>query len=189
MHASAGGSGQVSVLQQVSLQRRRGWVHIKPHSHCICLMLCGAHPSRDLDLWLGLEPAKWRIQDLAWICLCIYIMTEKANSLQANMSQNKNTMKVSWAQQWEMMLTQPHVQLLSCQTSQNDSRPKVMRRCQLENHPPTPQLASQNNWSLGVWHSAPGTAAGHSPATEQYQGLLIKFSNRNTVYGQHCHKS
>lgn len=56
--------------------------------------------------------------------------------------------------------------------------------------PPTDtQLASQNNWSLNVWHSAPGTAAGHSPATEQYQGFLIKFSNRNTGHGKHCCKS
>lgn len=95
MDVSVAGSVQVPVLLRVSLQRCEGWVYIKPHSHCVCLMLLSADHSQGSDLWLGLEPAQLRIQDLACICLCIYIMTEKANSLQANMSQNKNTVKVS----------------------------------------------------------------------------------------------
>lgn len=86
---------EVPVLQRVSLPRRQHWVRIKPQSRYICLTLCGADPSQGSDLWLGSEPAKRGIQNLAWICLCIYIMTEKANSLGANMSQNKNTVKVS----------------------------------------------------------------------------------------------
>lgn len=99
---------QVPVLQRGSLPRHQGWTHTKPHSCCICLTLCGANPSQGSDLWLGSEPAKRRIQDLAWIYLCIYIMTEKANSLQANMSQNKNSVKVSWAQQWDDVIPATH---------------------------------------------------------------------------------
>lgn len=72
MHISAEGPGQVPVLRWVSLQRRRGWVHIKLHSRCICLTLCSADPSQGSDLWLGLEPAKQRIQDLAW-SVCVFI--------------------------------------------------------------------------------------------------------------------
>lgn len=97
----SGRSGQVPMLQQDSLETCQGGVCINPHRHGICLALCGAEPSQHSDLWLGLEPAKGRILNLAWICLCTYIMTEKENSLQASMSQNKNTVKVSWAQPWD----------------------------------------------------------------------------------------
>lgn len=184
---SAAGSVQVPVILQVSLQRCQGWVHIKPHGHCVCLMLLCADPSQGLDLWLGLEPAKLRIQDLAWICLCIYTMTEKANSLQANMSQNKNTVKVSWAQQRDdIPATRSTLKLPDQPEGLLGKSPEKMPA----GKPPTDtQLASQNNWSLNVWHSAPGTAVGHGPATEQYQGLLIKFSNRNIAHGKHCYKS
>lgn len=175
MDVSAAGSVQVPVLLQVSLQRCQGWMHTKPHSRCVCLMLLLADPSQGSDLWLGLEPAKLKTQDLACICLCIYTMTEKANSLQANMSQNKNTVKVSWAQQWDDVIPATR-STLELPDQPEGLLGKSTEKMPAGKPPTDTQLASQNNWSLNVWHSAPGTAAGHSPATEQYQGLLIKFS-------------
>lgn len=137
-------------------------------------MLFSADPSQGLDLWLGLDPAKLRIQDLACICLCIYIMTEKANSLQATMSQNKNTVKVSWAQQWEDVIpaTRSTLKLPDQPEGLLGKSPEKMPA----GKPPTDtQLASQNNWSLNVWHSAPGTAAGHTQPQSNTKGFSSSF--------------